>query len=227
MYYVFKCVYFLETIQIRKYDEISHFLYKHNDRVIHQKHNHQVLFVISTGGRLNTWYSLTSAGPLVIKMARSLTRIFLIKRVSILGMTVYISLLYKQRTATVFQNIVTHLIKHNVILYWCIAITSHESHVVTSHRSWDGFFNSLCGPTSTNYQSQSASLALCEGNSSVTGELPTQGASNAENASIWCRYHELTMEWVNGNLLYEITQGVDKYWLGIWRNPIYLVTDAI
>ena len=31
---------------------------------------------------------------------------------------------------------------------------------------------------------------LCEGNSQVIGEFPTQMASNAENASIWWRYHK-------------------------------------
>ena len=31
---------------------------------------------------------------------------------------------------------------------------------------------------------------LCEGNSPVTGEFPTQRASNAENASIWWRHHD-------------------------------------
>ena len=35
----------------------------------------------------------------------------------------------------------------------------------------------------------SASLALCAGNSPVTGEFPTQRASNAENVSIWWRHH--------------------------------------
>ena len=30
---------------------------------------------------------------------------------------------------------------------------------------------------------------LCEGNSPVTGEFPAQRASNAENISIWWRYH--------------------------------------
>ena len=31
---------------------------------------------------------------------------------------------------------------------------------------------------------------LCEGNSSVTGDVPAQRASNAENVSIWWRHHE-------------------------------------
>ena len=35
-------------------------------------------------------------------------------------------------------------------------------------------------------------LALCEGNSLVTGEFPAQRISNAEKASIWWRHHELT-----------------------------------
>ena len=30
---------------------------------------------------------------------------------------------------------------------------------------------------------------LCEGNSPVTGEFPSQSASNAENVFIWWRYH--------------------------------------
>ena len=33
---------------------------------------------------------------------------------------------------------------------------------------------------------------LCEGNKPVTGEFPTQRASNAENISIWWRHHVYT-----------------------------------
>ena len=32
---------------------------------------------------------------------------------------------------------------------------------------------------------------LCEGNSPGTGEFPAQGASNAENVSIWWRHHDV------------------------------------
>ena len=39
-------------------------------------------------------------------------------------------------------------------------------------------------------QIKSSSLALCEGNSPVTGEFPIQRASNVEKASIWWRHHE-------------------------------------
>ena len=35
-----------------------------------------------------------------------------------------------------------------------------------------------------------SSASLCAGNSSGTGEFPAQMVSNAENVSIWWRYHE-------------------------------------
>ena len=37
---------------------------------------------------------------------------------------------------------------------------------------------------------------LCEGNSPVTGEFPSQGTINAENVSIWWRHHGLKIQWV-------------------------------
>ena len=43
-----------------------------------------------------------------------------------------------------------------------------------------------------------ASLALCAGNSALTGKLPAQRASNAENVSIWRRHHEVNIGSVNG-----------------------------
>ena len=39
----------------------------------------------------------------------------------------------------------------------------------------------------------SASLAFCEGDSPVTGEIPAQRASNAENVSIWWRHHAIAL----------------------------------
>ena len=37
---------------------------------------------------------------------------------------------------------------------------------------------------------------LCEENSPVTGEFPTQMANNAENVSIWWRHHDVGLLWV-------------------------------
>ena len=43
---------------------------------------------------------------------------------------------------------------------------------------------------SPNETSKPRVTCLCEGNSPVTCEFPTQKASNAENVSIWWRHHE-------------------------------------
>ena len=37
---------------------------------------------------------------------------------------------------------------------------------------------------------------LCEGNSPVTGEFPTQRASNAENVSLWWRHHDINISYL-------------------------------
>ena len=39
--------------------------------------------------------------------------------------------------------------------------------------------------------SKSALLTLCEGNSPVTGEFPTQRTSNGENASMWSHHNDV------------------------------------
>ena len=50
---------------------------------------------------------------------------------------------------------------------------------------------------------------LCEGNSPVTGEFPAQGASNAENVSIWWRHH----------VLHNVITGIDaQYGCLLWEN---------
>ena len=43
---------------------------------------------------------------------------------------------------------------------------------------------------------------LCAGNSPVTGEFPAQMASNAENASIWWRHHDIPNDWLDHPLLF-------------------------
>ena len=52
---------------------------------------------------------------------------------------------------------------------------------------------------STVYSEKTSKLrvtGLCEGNSPVTGEFPTQRASNAENVSIWWRHDDfLVWKW--------------------------------
>ena len=50
------------------------------------------------------------------------------------------------------------------------------------------FLTPYADPHQTNIES--ALLALCKGNSPVTGEFPAQRASNAVKASIWWRHNE-------------------------------------
>ena len=72
---------------------------------------------------------------------------------------------------------------------------------------------------------------LCVRSSPVTGELPAQMASNAENVSIWWRHHEFK-QWFGGELLCNeemMTQFNDAYMrdraevgFELWRKSIQL-----
>ena len=59
-----------------------------------------------------------------------------------------------------------------------ITMASHDRNVASNHQSLRCLFNSLCGPVIVE-PPKSEALALCEGNSPVTGEFPAQRASNA------------------------------------------------
>ena len=71
-------------------------------------------------------------------------------------------------------------------LQWC-----HNGHdCVSNHQTYDCLFNRLFRRRSKK-TSKLRVTGLCEGNSPVTVEFPTQMASNAENVSIWWRHHVL------------------------------------
>ena len=59
----------------------------------------------------------------------------------------------------------------------------------SNHQPHDCLFNGLFRHRSKK-TSKLRVTGLCEGNSPVTGEFPAQGASNADNVSIWWRHHE-------------------------------------
>ena len=61
---------------------------------------------------------------------------------------------------------------------------------VSNHQPHDCWLNRLFGRRSKK-TSKLRVTGLCVGNSPVTGEFPTQRASNAENVSIWWRHHVL------------------------------------
>ena len=77
---------------------------------------------------------------------------------------------------------------------------------VSNHQPHDCLLNRLFG-----HRSQKTSklrvTGLCDGNSSVTGEFPTQRASNAENVSIWWRHHEEEPLPVRGTFECEVKVG--------------------
>ena len=71
----------------------------------------------------------------------------------------------------------------------------NERDGVSNHRRLDCLLNRLFGRRSKN-TSKLRVTGLCEGNSPVTGEFPSQRVSNAENVSIWWRHHVIT-SWAN------------------------------
>ena len=59
---------------------------------------------------------------------------------------------------------------------------------------------------------------LCEENSPLTGEFPSQRASNAENVSIWWRHHEYLLSPTQYILSAQSLQEILKYvpWVGVY-----------
>ena len=83
-------------------------------------------------------------------------------------------------------------------LFWCSLHWRHNEHDgVLNHQPRDCLFNCLFRRRSKK-TSKLRTTGLCAGNSSVTGEFPTQKASYAENVSIWCSHHVLSISVVDG-----------------------------
>ena len=74
-----------------------------------------------------------------------------------------------------------------ILLQW----RHNEPDYVSNHQPHDCLLNRLFGRRSKE-TSQLSVTGLREGNSPVTGELPVQRASNAENTSIWWRNDVIT-----------------------------------
>ena len=80
---------------------------------------------------------------------------------------------------------------YRLILQWC-----HNEHGgVSNHQLRDCLLNHLFRPRSKE-SSKLRVTGLCAWNSPVTGEFPTQMASNAENVSISWRHHEIVVSHV-------------------------------
>ena len=74
-------------------------------------------------------------------------------------------------------------------LAWTSQWRHNERDGVSNHRCIDCLLNRVFRRISTKISKLQVTV-LCEGNSPVTGEFPSQRASNAENVSIWWRHHE-------------------------------------
>ena len=74
---------------------------------------------------------------------------------------------------------------------WTLQWRHNEHDGVSNHRGLDCLFNHLFGRISKKI-SKLRVTGFCAGNLPVTGEFPTQMASNAENVTIWRRHHEMS-----------------------------------
>ena len=99
-------------------------------------------------------------------------------------------------TGRLWKSISSALAWYQILLLQTIEITLLWRHNgcygVWNHQPQDCLPNRLfrCSWKKT---SKLRITGLCAGNSPVTGELPTQRASNAENVSIWWRHHVHTL----------------------------------
>ena len=91
---------------------------------------------------------------------------------------------------------------------------------VSNHQPHDGLLSRLFRHRSKK-TSKLRVTGLCEGNSPVTSEFPSQRASNAENGSIWWRHHENRPQTdCSSNHL----RGTTEYnWY--WQAAFYIVID--
>ena len=80
---------------------------------------------------------------------------------------------------------------------------------VSNYQHLECLFNSLFRRRSQKI-SKLPVTDLCDGNSPVTGEFPSQRASNAENVSIWWRHHGSTLNPVTINKLSICRKYTDK-----------------
>ena len=98
-------------------------------------------------------------------------------------------------------RVLTQTANHNSLGDW-----RHNEHDgVSNHQPHDCLFNRLFRRRSKKI-SKLRVTGLCEGNPQVTGEFPSQRASNVENVSIWWRHHVAV---ISSKLVGQL----EKWWL--------------
>ena len=130
-------------------------------------------------------------------------------------MFISFTLIHWFHDVSVAKSLPTHcrLEPHNAALVGVGGSWPHRGHVCTHYSDvimstmvshFTGIrivYSTVCSGAGQRKHQSSVSLAVCEGNSPVTGELPAQRASDAENFSIWwhhCGYCEIS------NILYSL-----------------------
>ena len=100
------------------------------------------------------------------------------------------------------SNLITHSVKLNIQVHFAVGQPEYMSLTplqwrhngcggVSNHQPHDCLLNQIFRRRSKETSKLRVS-GLCVGNSPVTGEFPSQRASNTENVSIWWRHHALT-----------------------------------
>ena len=87
--------------------------------------------------------------------------------------------------------------------WWNILWRHNEHDAVSNHQTYDCLLNRLFRCRSKKI-SKLHVTGLCERNSLVTGEFPVQMASNAENVSIWWRYHGVKWKHIATDQVYSV-----------------------
>ena len=102
-----------------------------------------------------------------------------------------------------------------VVSHWSLRWRHNEHDGVSNHQCFDCLLDRLFRPRSKKTPKLRVT-GLCEGNSPVTSEFPTQKASNAENVSIWWRHHDsLNLNWIDW--FFPNPSGLLRWHLGINR----------
>ena len=94
--------------------------------------------------------------------------------------------------SNVMSDIIFHFVDCSISLQWRHNERHHDG--VLSHQPHDRWLNRSFGRRSMK-TSKLRVTGLCVGNSPLTGEFPTQRASNAENVTIWWHHHVINFSW--------------------------------
>ena len=89
-----------------------------------------------------------------------------------------------------FSTVTSNIIAAMISLQW----PHNDDDVVSNNQPYDCLLNRLFRRR-TKKTSKLRVTGLCVGNSPVTGEIPAQRVSNAENVSIWWRHHGKPSTW--------------------------------